>query len=67
MNEKIDPELFINKAKISYQYIDYKENEWTIEEKLTNKSLQKIYDDFSIKKIRIYPDGIDKYYELDVK
>lgn len=67
MMTQIDPKFFIGKAKISYQYTDYSENEWTAPIELTEERLQKVYDDLSVTKLRIYPKGENKFYELDVQ
>lgn len=67
MMTQIDPKFFIGKAKISYQYADYSENEWTAPIDLTEERLQKVYDDLSVTKLRIYPKGERKFYELDIQ
>lgn len=62
----IDPKEFIDKATISYQYADYEKDTWTVPVNLTTERLEKVYDDLSITKLRIYPKTSTKFYELVV-
>lgn len=67
MQTQIDPKFFVGKATITYQYADYENGQWTVPVNLTEERLQKVYDDLSITKIRIYPKTSTKFYELEVK
>ena len=64
---QIEPKSLIGKCKISYQYVDYDKDQWTVPVDLTEDRLQKVYDDKSIVKIRIYPKEESLFLELDVK
>lgn len=65
--ETIDPKDFIDKATITYQYVDSKKDAWTVPVNLNEDRLNKVYDDLSITKLRIYPKTSTKFYELDVQ
>lgn len=64
---QIEPKSLIGKCKISYQYVYYNKDEWTAPVDLTDERLQKVYDDKTIVKIRIYPKEESVFLELDVK
>lgn len=64
---QIELKSLIGKCKISYQYVDYYKDDWTIPIDLTEDRLQKVYDDKSIVKIRVYPKEKIVFLELAVK
>ena len=62
----IDPKTLIGKFKISYQYIDYEENEWTAPTLLTKEKLKEVFDDGSVSKVRLFPTDDFKCLEFDI-
>lgn len=64
--EQIDPKTLIDKATISYQYADYEENQWTVPVIMTEKRLADVYEDASITKIKIVPNGTTVELELEI-